>query len=82
MNEQAGVATTEVAKVAAQHVDVAAGFYHASLTEAEERFYTVMETLGATSELACVGVGSDFKHPTELKPMKYKEAMSGDDVQA
>jgi hypothetical protein len=51
------------------------------LTPAEEKFYEGMRELNEFTELGLVGagIGGGFNHTSELKVMKYKDAIKGPD---
>jgi hypothetical protein len=51
------------------------------LTPAEEKFYEGMRSVNEIHELGLIGagIGGGFVHTSELKVMKYKEAMAGPD---
>ena len=59
--------------------------YKIGLTPAEVQYYDAMlvfpEEYGP-GKIACVGagIGSDIHNTTELKPMKFHDAMSGEDA--
>jgi hypothetical protein len=60
--------------------------YEIKLTEAEEHYYETMKELHETEliegEVCCVGagLGGGFENTNELKVMKFKEAMKGNDA--
>jgi hypothetical protein len=64
----------EIGAVAAEH-------YEIGLTEAERSYYQAMAENEAGNEVAAVGagLGGGFENTSELRVMKFKEAMKGSD---
>jgi hypothetical protein len=62
-----------------QEAAAVATSYKVELTDAEKVYYLVMKSFGL--ELACVGagLGGGFMNTQELHPIKFKEAMKGND---